>query len=258
MPDDKFSGDLDVLLQAVRTSADIAMSVQRKNPAFRQKPDGSIITEADLAIDEYLKQTITTARPDDGWLSEETPDTPKRLDKQRLWIVDPIDGTRDFQAGGIDWAIGAALAINGKPVISVLYRPADDILFHAVENRGAFCNGMPLLLDSSLTPRHVITHNKYKKVIEAAGFTTDRTSKLPLLLRYSAIADNKFAAAVSAGPKNDWDIAAGHLILQEAGGILTTENGGLVIYNRPEPWQPGVIAAQAQWHGAILKAMEMA
>ncbi len=250
--------DLELLMAAVRTAARIAMSFHRNKPAYQQKPDGSIVTEADFAVDAYLKSTITSARPGDGWLSEETADTPVRLDKRRLWIVDPIDGTRDFQAGGVDWAIGAALAIEGRPVVSVLYRPADDVLFHAAENAGAFCNGKPLLIDSAAARQLVITNNKYKSAIEAAGFSTERTSKLPLLLRYSAIAEGKLAGAISSGPKNDWDIAAGHLILKEAGGILTTEKGGPVIYNRPEPWQPGVVAAQAQWHRMILKAMETA
>ena len=248
--------DLALLTDAVRTAARIALSFHRNDPVHKQKPDGTIVTEADIAVDAYLKSTITSARPDDGWLSEETPDTPERLSKPRLWIVDPIDGTRDFQAGGVDWAIGAALAIEGRPVVSVLYRPADDVLFHAVENEGAFCNGKPLLIDSAAARRHVITHNKYKSAIESAGFSTERTSKLPLLLRFSAIAEGKFAGSISSGPKNDWDIAAGHLILKEAGGILTTEKGGPVIYNRPEPWQPGVVAAQAQWHRMILQAME--
>ena len=254
MPD----ADLELLTSAVRAAARIAMSFHRNKPAYQQKPDGSIVTEADFAVDAYLKSAITTARPDDGWLSEETPDTSARLSKQRLWIVDPIDGTRDFQAGGVDWAIGAALAFEGRLVVSVLYRPADDIFFHAVENGGAFRNGNPLLIDSAASRRLVITHNKYKSVVEAAGFSTERTSKLPLLLRYSAIAEGKLAGSISSGPKNDWDIAAGHLLLKEAGGILTTEKGGPVIYNRPEPWQPGVVAAQAQWHRTILKAMETA
>ncbi len=252
------AADLELLKESVRAAARIAMSFHRKAPAHKQKPDGTIVTEADLAVDAYLKSTITTARPDDGWLSEETPDTTERLGKRRLWIVDPIDGTRDFQAGGVDWAIGAALAFEGRPVVSVLYRPADDVFFHAVEDGGAFCNGKPLLIDSAAARRHVITHNKYKSGIEAAGFSTERTSKLPLLLRFSAIAEGKLAGAISSGPKNDWDIAAGHLILKEAGGILTTEKGGPVIYNRPEPWQPGVVAAQAQWHRAIMRAMETA
>lgn len=248
--------DLALLTDAVRAAARIALTFHCNKPAYEQKSDGSIVTEADFAVDAYLKKTITAARPDDGWLSEETPDTPERLSKKRLWIVDPIDGTRDFQAGGVDWAIGGALAIAGRPVVSVLYRPADDVLFHAVENAGAFCNDKPLLIDSATSRHHVITHNKYKSAIEAAGFSTERTSKLPLLLRFSAIAEGKLAAAISSGPKNDWDIAAGHLILKEAGGILTTENGGPVIYNRPEPWQPGVVAAQARWHRVILQAME--
>ena len=250
------AADFGLLKETVLAAATIAMSFHRNKPAYKQKPDGSIVTEADLAVDAFLKQTITTARPDDGWLSEETPDTPARLGKQRLWVVDPIDGTRDFQAGGIDWAIGAALAVEGRPVLSVLYRPADDVLFHAVENAGAYRNGKLLLIDSGLSNRHIISHTKYRPSLEAAGFHTDRRSRLPLLLLYAAIAEGEYAAAVAGGPKNDWDIAAGHLILKEAGGILTTENGGPVIYNRPEPWQPGVIAAQAQWHRVILNAME--
>ena len=250
--------DLQLLQSALRAAGRIALKFHGHDPKNWQKPDGSILTEADLAVDEYLKQSIMKARPADGWLSEESLDTPERLSKSRLWIVDPIDGTRDFLAGGSDWAIGGALAVDGRLVVSVLYRPFDDVLFHAVVDEGAYRNDVPLLIDSRVPNSRVICPRKYAGSIGEAGFTTQSGSSLPLLLRFSAIAEGKLAGSVSSGPKKDWDIAAGHLILSEAGGIVTHEQGGGMVYNKPEPWQPGVVAAQAQWHHVILNAMETA
>jgi myo-inositol-1(or 4)-monophosphatase len=135
--------DLDLVLSSLRAAGQIAMRFHGNNPRQWHKPDGTVVTEADLAVDDFLKTTINSARPDDGWLSEETADTPERLAKTRLWIADPIDGTRAFADGTRFWGIGIALTANGSPVMSGIYCPVDDLLYYAVKGGGAFCNGAP-------------------------------------------------------------------------------------------------------------------
>ncbi len=246
MPD----ADLSLLLDSLRDAGELALAMQRKGFGHRTKKDGTFVTDVDEAVDNLLRRRIMQARPDDGWLSEETPDTPARLTKARLWIADPIDGTRGFLHRSGPWGIGMALAIGGEAVLSALYEPAEDRLSHAVKGGGAFVNG---LLVTTVKRGNVITAKRYRAGLAAGGFTPETDSPIPLLLRLASIARGDHGGAISIGDKNDWDIAAGHLLVTEAGGVLSNLSGGGMIYNRPQPWQPGLIAAaNPESHAAIL------
>lgn len=223
----------------------------RRQPKSWHKPDGTIVTEADIAVDDHLKSAFAAARPDDGWLSEETPDDGSRLGRRRFWIADPIDGTRMFLAGEDNWGIGVALIEGGDVTLSALLLPSQGKTFHAIAGAGAFLDGERLRLGSSPSAA-VIAPRTFAGPLGEAGFQFQSGSHLPLLLRFAAIAEGRLAGAITLGEKNDWDIAAGHLILTEAGGMISTGQGGSIIYNRKEPWQPGVTAAGPQWHGALV------
>lgn len=227
------------------------MGFFRNNPKSWHKPDGTTVTEADLAVDEHLRSTITKARPQDGWLSEETPHDGSRLTRRRLWIADPIDGTRLFLAGENNWGIGVALVENGKAVLSALLRPSQGILLHAVAGGGTFRDGKPLPAVQAHSA-DVIAPKAFAGSLGEAGFRHLSGSHLPLLLRFAAIAEGELAGAITLGNKNDWDVAAGELILAEAGGHSSTAQGETIVYNRPQPWQPGVVSGQANWHGPLL------
>lgn len=246
MPD----ADLDLLLATVKQAGEIALRYHGKSPRHWSKPDGTQVTEADIAVDDFLRSTVTAARPDDGWLSEETPDTSARLSKSRLWIADPIDGTRLFLAGEHGWGIGLALTVNGSVTSSAVYCPSQNTFFHAVAGQGAFCNGERLF--GINTSSSVIAPKSQTAALANAGLTWASGASLPLLLRFTAIAEGTLAGATTLGNKNDWDIAAGHLILTEAGGIVSNDRGDGIRYNRPNPWQQGVVAACSKWHKAIL------
>lgn len=250
MPDAETT-DFHLTKEALTQAAALALSFHGRKPRSWHKPDGTVVTEADIAIDDLLRGLITTARPDDGWLSEETPDTSARLSRKRLWIVDPIDGTRDFLAGGANWCIGVALTENGAPVLSAVMCPVQNMFYHGSVGKGSYRNGARLLVRESsgnpivLAPRACVTG------LRAIGTSPQSGSALPLLLRLVAVAENNAAGAISLGPKNDWDIAAGHLILTEAGGVVSNTAGTEMIYNKPQPWQPGLLAATAKWHRPI-------
>ncbi len=215
--------DLDLLLDALRKAGEVAMGFHGKNPKRWNKPDGTVLTEADLAVDACLKAIICTARPDDGWLSEETPDTPERLTRKRLWIADPIDGTRAFADATRFWGIGVALVEDGAPILSGIYCPVDDVLFHAVKDGGAFRNGVRLTSEPSDGP--VIIPKSAKTSVEALGLSTQISSNWPMLLRFALVAEGQNAAAISIGFKQDWDLAAGVLLVTETGGKVTTQKG---------------------------------
>lgn len=252
MPD----ADLSLLLDALKEAGELALAMQAKGFAHRKKADGTSITDVDHAVDDLLKARITVARPEDGWLSEETPDTSVRLGKSRLWIVDPIDGTRGFATGMGFWGIGMALTSAGAAQLSGLIRPADGKLIHAIAGGGAFLNGKRLSPPSGQS-RQVIAPKSLWPAIEQAGFLPSRGEDLPLLLRLAAIASGEIAGALSLGEKNDWDIAAGHLLVTETGGKISTGDGGPVVYNQARPWQPGLVAASnAAIHAVLLKAVK--
>jgi len=223
----------------------------RKHPKSWHKPDGTTVTETDIAVDEFLRTTITKARPDDGWLSEETPNDGSRLQRGRFWIADPIDGTRMFLAGEDNWGIGVALIEDGEVQLSALLLPSQEKLFHAIRHEGAFLNGERIALPASASAS-VIAPRSFAGALGEVGFQYQSGGHLPLLLRFTAIAEGRLAGAITLGEKNDWDVAAGHLILKEAGGIVSTGQGDNIVYNRGQAWQPGVVAAVPQWHGALV------
>jgi myo-inositol-1(or 4)-monophosphatase len=243
--------DLELLLSAVKAAGAIAMEKFRRHPKSWHKPDGTTVTETDIAVDNHLRNVITGQRPGDGWLSEETANDGTRLTCQRLWIADPIDGTRMYLEGRNNWGIGVALAVDGLAQLSALLLPSQNLLFHAIRGQGTFLNDRRLRLDGSPAAA-VIAPRSFAGPLGEAGFQFQSGNHMPLLLRFAAIAEGKLAGAITLGEKHDWDIAAGHLILAEAGGIASTSKGDNIIYNRTDPWQPGVIAAAPQWHGALV------
>jgi myo-inositol-1(or 4)-monophosphatase len=248
--------DLTLLLGTLREAGALALSMQKAGFAHRKKKDGTFVTDVDEAVDKLLLQRIGAARPEDGWLSEESPDTPARLPKARLWIADPIDGTRGFLEANAPWCIGMALAIDGEAVLSATYEPADDVMCHALRGGGSFLNGKRL---STATQNNVIAPKRFRDGLAEKGLVTETDSPIPLLLRLASIARGKHGGAISVGDKNDWDIAAGHLLVTEAGGVVTDLSGQAVIYNRPQPWQRGLIAAaNPATHAAILELMRTA
>ena len=119
---------------------ELGKSLTRQNVKRWSKPDGSEVTEADLAIDALLKDRLQAARPSYGWLSEETPDGAARLAHDRIWIVDPIDGTRAFINSRDEWCVAAALIERGRPVVAAVYRPMVEEFYTAIAGRGAFLN----------------------------------------------------------------------------------------------------------------------
>jgi myo-inositol-1(or 4)-monophosphatase len=246
--------DLGLLLSSLKQAGAIAMRYHGKSPEVWSKPDGTLVTEADLAVDEFLKTTIRAARPDDGWLSEESKDTSERLQKRRLWIADPIDGTRAFSDVMRFWGIGVALAEDGAPILSGIYCPVDDVMFHAVKGGGAFRNGVRLHSPDSVD--HVIVPRRATVAVEALGLPTQVSSSWPMLLRFALIAEGKNPGAIALGNKQDWDLAAGVLLVTETGGVVTTQTGAPMRFNQLEHQQPGLVAAQAKWHPHLLKAME--
>jgi myo-inositol-1(or 4)-monophosphatase len=242
------SEDVELLRAAAREAGDLAMSFYRRDPQSWAKGK-SVVSEADLAVDRLLVERLLAARPDYGWLSEETADTSDRLDRRRIFIVDPIDGTRNFLEGGREWTISLALVEEGRPTAAVLFAPVLQHVFTAVRGQGASRNGERLRVSdqSDLAAARLAGPRRYLKPALAAGGTGSDIRFVPsLAYRLALVAAGELDAAVAGPGANDWDVAAADLLLAEAGGTLTDLSGCPVRYNAVEPRHPPLVAANAR------------
>jgi myo-inositol-1(or 4)-monophosphatase len=244
--------DLNLLEDTVREAGDIARKFYGGDYKQWSKEGGSPVTEADLAVNKYLCDHLTAARPDYGWLSEENTDDPARLSRREVFIVDPIDGTIAFLKNRPHFTICAAIVIEGRPCCGVVYNPISDELYSARVGGGAHRNGMPI---------HVAGRDR----LEGCAMLGDRTqfahppwpamhvqNRNSVAYRLVLVADGSADLSVSLTAKRDWDLAAADVILREAGGLLTDANGATLIYNRPVTLQASLIAANPELHAAVI------
>ena len=247
--------DAELLFSAVREAGALALQLAAQGVRNWAKPDGSDITEADLQVDRFLKDRLHGVTPNYGWLSEETPDDQKRLGCTKLWVVDPIDGTRSFVNGTDEWCVVVALVEDGRPIVSAVFRPALNEFYSAVKGEGAFCNDVALKTsDGVLAGASLLGTGRALKVLP--GVVASSTPNIPLLLRASYVAAGRADIAMSLGLRNDWDLAAGDLLVHEAGGRMSQADGSDMIYNRPSPKQNGMVAAGIKRHRAVLAQLE--
>jgi len=244
--------DLALLEDAVRAGGDIARKFYGGDYKRWSKDGGSPVTEADLAVDKYLREILTAARPDYGWLSEESADDPQRLSRSHVFVVDPIDGTVAFLKNRPHFTVCAAIVVEGRPVCGAIYNPISDELYAARSGGGARRNGQ-------------IIHVGARETLPECAMLGDRTqltcapwpdmhvqNRNSVAYRIVLVADGSADASVSLTAKRDWDLAAADIILTEAGGLLTDSRGDRLTYNRPSTIQSSLVAANAALHGEII------
>ena len=225
------------------------------------KHGGSPVTEADVAVDSFLKVRLAEALPDAAWLSEETADDPARLTARRLWIVDPIDGTRAFLSGHPDWSIAIALLVDGEPALGVVHAPAhgdNGILYEACRRGGAFRDGARIAVSqaAALSGARVAGPRPLIDRLQRSVGPLSPVERIPsLALRLARVAEGAVDIGLVSSNARDWDIAAADLILAEAGGRLTTFEGGRPRYNQAEPVHGELLAAPRGLHPRLVEAM---
>jgi myo-inositol-1(or 4)-monophosphatase len=245
------------LAEAVREAGALALSMFKTPLKNWTKGEAlSPVSDADIAVDVLLRERLTGDGATIGWLSEESVDDPVRLDARYVWIVDPIDGTRAYIAGLPDWAVSAALVENGRPIAACLYAPVSDEFFIAVTGHGATRNGAAIAATAgtALAQARVAGPKKFLDRLQAVAppfAVMPRTHSLAL--RLARIAEGTFDAAIAGGNSHDWDLAAADLLVHEAGGALTSFEGGTVTYNRPVPRHGMLVAAGRERHAALLE-----
>lgn len=218
-----------------------------------EKSPGQLVCEIDLAVDAMLRERLSALLPGAGWLSEETADNPDRLDCEHIWVVDPIDGTRDYLRGRPGWAVSVALVERGQPVVGVLAAPARDEHWMAVSGQGAWRNGIRL-------------HAADRRELSGARVPADALSKADrdfvtvakpnsIALRMAMVAAGEADLLATLRWGHEWDIAAAVLIARESGAVVTDALGGALSFNTPRAEAFGLLATAPGIHAAAAERL---
>jgi len=241
---------------AVREAGALALKAFKAPIKSWFKEGDSPVSEADIAVDALLRERLEATGLACGWLSEETEDDPARLSAARVWIVDPIDGTRGFLAGLPDWTISVALAEAGRPVLAALYAPATDELFLAAAGGGATHNGSAMVATAGTALAGARVAGPDRRLGKLAPFGIIAIPKVhSLALRIARVAQGQLDLALAGPNSHDWDLAAADLLVHEAHGALTTLGGETLIYNQPTPTHGALFAAGRARHQALSELM---
>ncbi|MGN6572652.1 MAG: 3'(2'),5'-bisphosphate nucleotidase CysQ [Pseudolabrys sp.] len=240
----------------VREAGDLARGMAASGFRHWTKgEDRSPVSEADIAVNDLLREKLTRLVPEAGWLSEETEDVDGARASAQVWVVDPIDGTRAFISGRPDWTVSVALVQAGRPVLAALFAPVAGQMFLAAAGAGATVNGAPM----RASPGHALTGAKVagpkrylEKLEELDPAILPQPKVHSLALRLTRVGEGVLDAAFSSGGSHDWDLAAADLLVHEAGGLLTDLSGRPVAFNRPHVVHGALIAAGPARHVALI------
>jgi myo-inositol-1(or 4)-monophosphatase len=239
--------DLSLIVDAAQAAGVLALKLRDAGLKTEYKAGDSPVTNADLACDALLTERLRAARPDYGWLSEETVDDPDRLGRKRVFMVDPIDGTRDFLRGRLGWVVSIAVVEDGIPLAGAVFAPQAGEAFAAVAGGGATLNGKPIrcsdtaMLDGAgmVGDPAFFTHPAWKTPwpplrVQARNATA---------YRMCLVASGAFDGTIAMAAKHDWDLAAADLIAREAGAASGDHHGHSFHFNGPIPQQPSLVCA---------------
>jgi myo-inositol-1(or 4)-monophosphatase len=247
----------DAVIAATREAGDLAMTSWRDGAVpdakVWEKSANNPVSDIDMAVDALLKTRLMAILPEAGWLSEETVDDPARLDARLLWLVDPIDGTRDYVRGRSGWCVSVALVANGKPVFAVMAAPAEAKLWVADAGQGVTCNGERLFgsARAEFTGSRVPA-DELPKVDRDLVTVTKPNS---IAMRMTMVACDRADLVATLRWGNEWDIAAAHLVAQEAGAVVTDALGKPIFYNKREPLDFGLICCAPGIHKAAVERL---
>lgn len=245
--------DLALLIEAAKAAGEIAQRYWRSENTVWQKGADDPVSEADLAVDTYLRETLTAARPGYAWLSEETADDGARHGAETVFIVDPIDGTRAFIAGEKSWAHSLAVVRGGIPVAGIVYMPARDKLYSAASGAGATLNGAAISAGGAAAKSLLAARPAFDPKHWPGGAPdVARHFRPSLAYRMCLVAEGRFTGMLALRRTWEWDIAAGALICAEAGAAVSDRRGKRLAFNAKEPMADGVVAATEPFHADLI------
>jgi myo-inositol-1(or 4)-monophosphatase len=254
--------ELETACRAAREAGQILLRYYGGAYRVDEKSADNPVTAADLAANESLKASILGAFPADGWLSEENADSDERLRQKRVWIVDPLDGTKEFISEIPEFCICVALVEEGTPRVAVEYNPVRDELFAARKGHGTFMNGTQVHVSTQVDLRHATVLASRSE--EARGEWEPYRSSMRVELsgsvayKFALVASGRADATFTLTPKNEWDVCAGALLVSEAGGMVTDPDGRAIRFNNRATLLPGLIASNQLLHRSILNTIRVA
>lgn len=240
----------------VRAAGELARAKAQDNESKLKhwdKNPGDPVSEGDIAVNRFLRHELTDLLPEAAWLSEESVDAPERLDSRRLWIVDPIDGTRDYINGRTGWAISVALVENQWPVAAMLYAPLRDEFWMAYAGEGTMLNGRRVQASRQQTLQGARVPADYLGEEDEGLVMVERPNSIAL--RMAKVADQRADMYASIRLGAEWDIAASALIVREAGALVTDVFGEPLRFNKPDPRAFGVLCSAPAVHAATVELL---
>ncbi len=225
------------------------------------KSKGNPVTEADLEVDRFLRDKLRAARPDYGWLSEETEDDAARLNAKTVFVVDPIDGTIGFIKGRPHFTICAGIVRDGEPIAGAVYNPITEECFTAAKGGGARLNGVPIHPSGRedvegcrmLGDRQMLAHPAWNNPPNRPWPPMEIESRSSIAYRIVLVAAGQFDAMLALSSKRDWDLAAAQIVATEAGALVTTHTGAAMRYNCESTLHPSVVAAGPKLHARLME-----
>jgi len=242
----RYSEEIETAERAAREAGSIIMALFKGQYDVQEKSKNNPVTSADLAANRRIRDIIHGRFPQDGWLSEEDKDSSERLRASRVWVVDPIDGTKEFIEGVPQFAVSIGFVVDGRPQVAVVFNPAQDHFYQAAAGQGATLNGQPirvtsrdqvdgaLLLVSRSEPRKKFQVFVDRCAIEPVG---------SIAYRLAQVAGGKGDGTLTFRSIREWDVCAGVLMVEAAGGSVVDGNGKVLMFNQPEARHRGVVAA---------------
>ncbi len=253
------SGDLALLQQTAREAGQIARRYfDTAKVKSWTKDNNHPVTEADIAVNDFLAKTLLQARPDYGWLSEETKDDASRHTAPLSFVVDPIDGTRAFIDGLPHFTICLAVVKKGQGLAGVVYNPITDEMYTAAKGEGAFLNGAKIKVSACARVENCSIIG-YVRKFKRLGWPDMRVSmRNSMALRIAMVAAGQRDATVAFTPKSDWDLAAATVIATEAGAKITDLAGNAFNFASESVCNEGVICASPNLHALLLEQVKAA
>jgi myo-inositol-1(or 4)-monophosphatase len=250
---------LEAAIDAAHAAGRAIRSLYGRNIRVGQKGEAGPVTEADLAANACIQRILLQAFPEDGWLSEETDDRADRLDKPRVWIIDPLDGTWEFTAGVPEFVVAIGLAVEGVPVLGVLYNPITEETFSGIRGEGAWLNDVPIHVSS--TPNLAASTFCVSRTETARGLLKRFEGSLRLqpmgsvAYKCGLVAAGRYDGVFTYNPRNEWDICAGVALIESAGGCVTDRQGQPFRFNQPDPLKKPLIATNPHIHMALMTVL---
>ena len=257
-----YERELIVAEQAAREAGSAVMGLFRGKFDVHEKSKNNPVTTADLEANRIIREKIQKTFPQDGWLSEEDLDTSRRLSLSRVWVVDPIDGTKEFIEGIPQFAISIALVVDGRPMVAIVYNPAKEEFYKAAAGQGAFLNEQSI----HVSPREevngaslLVSRSEPQKRFQVFVERCDIRPVGSIAYRLAKVAGGGGDGTLTFRTISEWDICAGALMVEAAGGKVVNGNGDAIKFNQQVPKHRGVVAAgmgladdlQALWRDAM-------